>query len=882
VNATHTHHAPSPAPSHGFGVSAEFREVLRKGIVQSVQEANRNLNGGDASFYFHLGEEKTVGANSRLQLPDGNITWLNPLREAGDDVKPTGPFDSEMPVLDFRGPDQKSRAIIYNHSTHTIGTRLGRDVRSPGFYGLAAQELEQETGAIVSFLEGASGSTHNIAQVPVSEAVTRFKKAVLDARSQAKPRPVKRLAGIRRPLKFKVRQFDDAEEDQKILRYTSKYAPGGSDRIRQVFAEMRKKLQPEQGTERETWVQAVLIGDVAIVGVPAEYFTALGVDIKKRSPFEHTYVAELANDWIGYLPDREGHRLGGYQTWMGLHCYAEVGTGERIADEAVSILEELAQTQEPAATIQSIRSDTSPTAKTTRSNDENYPLDDALRILAEDIESDNYRKLVTEKMLATDLAAEWKRVATADNAESFAEKHGGKEKVLADPELRRAFERRVQIRDKFLELMRAGYRRYKLEAPFDKGEQAELAGTRTTAIAGPALTLALVQPAPGAEQNWPRFRGPSGQGLTTASALPTEWDADGTNVVWKTPIPGEGNSSPIIWDDKIFLTSATDDGSERFLHCLNRATGRLVWSQKAPPNAPETGVRDKNGFASATPVTDGERVVAFLGSCGLVCYNFAGEIQWSYDKFKIATGHGPGSSPIIYKDLVILAQDQNQADSIFLAVDKRSGELRWQVQRPRAMTWCTPIVVRVGDHDELIFAGGKTVKGYDPNTGNELWSLSGPTEEVIPTVVVGRDTLFSASGRNGPTISVRPGGSGDVTESHMVWRTVRAGPHVPSPILVGDRLYLVNDTGIALALDAKTGRSIWQTRIRDTFSASPIECGGLLYFPSESGVTYIVRAADKFELVASNQLGSPILASPAVHGNELFIRTKTDLLCLGK
>jgi len=339
VNATYTHHAPSTAPAHDFGVSLPFCEELKRGISRSVVQANANLENGESQFFF-LGEEKTVGKNSRLKLPDGNITWLYPLAEAGDEVVPTGPFDPELPVLDFRGPDNKTRALVFNHSTHTIGTRRP-NVRSPSFYGLAAQELEELIGGVTCFLQGASGSTHNITGVPVDEAVVRMKRAVLEARRRATRHPVTQLAAIRKPFMFRVREFDNAEEDRKIARYTSQYSPDSSDYLRGVFAKMRKQLQPHQGEERETWIQAMVLGDVAIVGVPAEYFTALGVDIKRRSPFKYTYVAELANDWIGYLPDQEGHRLGGYQTWTGLHSYAEVGTGERMADEVVSLLNQL-------------------------------------------------------------------------------------------------------------------------------------------------------------------------------------------------------------------------------------------------------------------------------------------------------------------------------------------------------------------------------------------------------------------------------------------------------------------------------------------------------------------------------------------------------------
>lgn len=343
VNATHTHHAPGTAPAHAFGWSEKFTDEVRRGIVQSVIDANARLS--DAALYFQLGSEHTVGACSRLLLDDGNITWRSAYTEAGLKVQSTAAFDPQLPVLDFRHRDGSTRALIFNHSTHTIGTRSGRDVRSPSFYGLAAQELEKQLGAVVSFVEGASGSTHNIRGVPVPVAIERMKAAVLDARQQAVAVPVTRLASIKRPFTFRVRKFDEAVEDAKVAHYSNAFAPQQATRYREVFATARRQLQSHQGEERTTWLQVMLIGDIAIVGVPAEYFTALGLDIKKRSPFPRTYIAELANDWIGYLPDREGHQLGGYQTWTGLHSYAEPGTGERVADEAVKILAELARGQ---------------------------------------------------------------------------------------------------------------------------------------------------------------------------------------------------------------------------------------------------------------------------------------------------------------------------------------------------------------------------------------------------------------------------------------------------------------------------------------------------------------------------------------------------------
>ena len=340
VTATHTHHAPSTAVIHGYGRDETFVRRLEDAIVKAVCDADaKRAMSGDARFLFRLGEEKTVGRNSRLMLKDGTIYWVGPMDDA---VRPTGPFDPQLPVLAFRdAATDKLIALVYNHSTHTIGTRKGA-VRSPGFYGLAAQELEAELGGVCGFLEGASGSTHNLGGVTTAQAVDRLKAAVRDALARAEPRTVDRLVSVKRRFAFDVRTFDEAEEDAKVVSYCRKRAPQGADYTIGVFRAMRQKLAPEQGKPRETSIQAMLIGDVAIVGVPAEYFTVLGVDIKKRSPFPNTFVAELANDWIGYLPDREAHKLGGYQTWMGFHSYAEIGTGERMADEVIEMLNELA------------------------------------------------------------------------------------------------------------------------------------------------------------------------------------------------------------------------------------------------------------------------------------------------------------------------------------------------------------------------------------------------------------------------------------------------------------------------------------------------------------------------------------------------------------
>ena len=340
INATHTHHAPSTVTLHGYERDERFCRVVQRGIVKAVQDANAKL--ADSRLEFRLGEEKTVGQNSRRLLADGTITWSRPHTNI---VRETGPFDPDLPVLAFRDSARTLQALIFNHSTHTIGTRQPGK-RSPSFYGLATQELEADLGGTVCFLEGASGSTHNLS-LSTDDMVERIKTAVRVSLALAKPRPVTRLAAIKRPFKFRVRQFDEAAEEEAVRSYCRKAMGAYAERCIEVFRLQREKLAPHRGEERETWLQVMLIGDIAIVGVPAEFFTRLGREIKERSPFRHTFVAELANDWIGYLPDLEAHRLGGYQTWTGLHSYAEPGTGERVVEEALKMLNELAKSQSP-------------------------------------------------------------------------------------------------------------------------------------------------------------------------------------------------------------------------------------------------------------------------------------------------------------------------------------------------------------------------------------------------------------------------------------------------------------------------------------------------------------------------------------------------------
>ncbi len=339
INCTHTHHAPSTMRVHGYAADLGFTMRVQKGIVSAVKQAHAKLSADECDFHFHLGREATVGQNSRQLLPDGRVYWIG-RREF---VRPTGPFDPELPVLAFRDHSDGGlgtlRAVLFNHSTHTIGT-ITPGVRSPSFYGLAGQRLEQAFGGVFSFIEGASGSTHNLT-LSCAEATDRIANTVKEALANAERRPVKRLASLKRAFTYQVRHFDEVAEESAVSEYCRKWVGDSAANFVPVFRQMRRQLSKLQGQERETWVQAMVIGDVAVVGVPAEFFTKLGIDIKNRSPYRYTYVAELANDWIGYLPDKDAHKLGGYQVWTGFHSYADPGTGERVVDGAVALLKEL-------------------------------------------------------------------------------------------------------------------------------------------------------------------------------------------------------------------------------------------------------------------------------------------------------------------------------------------------------------------------------------------------------------------------------------------------------------------------------------------------------------------------------------------------------------
>ena len=345
INATHTHSAPTTVTIHGYNREEAFTRQVGDKIVEATVAAAKRLDR--ASMYFRLGEESSVGRNSRLLLSDGTIFWTG---VHDDVVRPTGPFDPELPVWAFRRADGSLEAAMFNHSTHTIGAHKA-GVRSPCFYGLAAQDLEKHLGGTFLFFEGASGSTHNL-DLPPPEMTLRITQAVTRALDAAQQRPVNLVKGARSEFSFHVRRFNEAADDEAVMAYCTKRIKDrhGAQYVIDTFRAMRKQLAPQQGQLRKSWLQAIRLGDIAIVGVPGEFFTVLGQEIKHRSPFRYTYVFELANDYIGYIPDRAAFGLGGYQTWTGLHSFLEPGTGEAIVAESIKLLDRLYKSHMTAGT----------------------------------------------------------------------------------------------------------------------------------------------------------------------------------------------------------------------------------------------------------------------------------------------------------------------------------------------------------------------------------------------------------------------------------------------------------------------------------------------------------------------------------------------------
>jgi outer membrane protein assembly factor BamB len=386
---------------------------------------------------------------------------------------------------------------------------------------------------------------------------------------------------------------------------------------------------------------------------------------------------------------------------------------------------------------------------------------------------------------------------------------------------------------------------------------------------------------------WPRWRGPSGQGMVTGTGYVDKWSAT-ENILWKKPVPGRGNSSPIVWGDYIFLTTAQDGAQKLSLLAYKRTDGSLLWEAVAPAidgRGVERG-HQKNGNASATATTDGERIYVSFGQRGLMAFDFTGKLVWHRDLGAMSNYWGTAGSPLLYKDRIILYQDQN-SNSFIAAFDAKTGKDVWRTPRTERVGWGTPAAIHASGRDEIIVNGQFAVVAYNPDNGRELWRASGTTNETVPTPVVGHGLVFNSSGRAGPTLAIRPGGTGNVTESHIAWSSPRGSPFIPSPILVGDHLYMVNDMqSIVTTFNAASGQTAWQGRLgvarAEGFSASPVAFDGKVFFTNDEGETFVLRAGGTFDLLHTNAIGERTLASPALVDGKWYIRTESNLIAIGK
>jgi outer membrane protein assembly factor BamB len=399
------------------------------------------------------------------------------------------------------------------------------------------------------------------------------------------------------------------------------------------------------------------------------------------------------------------------------------------------------------------------------------------------------------------------------------------------------------------------------------------------------LALALL-PLGASAENWPVWRGPRGDGTSTEIGIPTRWSST-ANVRWKTPLPGRGYSSPVVWGDRVFVTWCVEDKKTRVLGCLDRKDGKLLW-EKSVLVAPLERKHHLNSHASATPATDGKYVwVAFLDKPDMVvgCYDFDGKEVWRTSPGKLLSVHGFCSSPILYKDTVILNGDQD-GDGYLVALDKTTGKERWRAERPNhTRSYCTPLIVEAGGRTQLVLSGSKCVAAYDPDSGKRLWIIDGPTEQYVASLVYTEGLLFLTTGfPEYHLMAIRPDGHGNVTRSHVAWHHRKLPPkeasYVPSPIAHGNYFFVVSDLGFASCFEARTGKRLWMHKLGRHHSASPVAAEGRLYFTSDEGDTCVVAAGPKFEVLAKNSLGEECYASPAIAEGCLFIRTTQHLYCI--
>jgi outer membrane protein assembly factor BamB len=398
--------------------------------------------------------------------------------------------------------------------------------------------------------------------------------------------------------------------------------------------------------------------------------------------------------------------------------------------------------------------------------------------------------------------------------------------------------------------------------------------------------------APCTAENWPCFRGPTGQGISSAKGLPLTWSLK-ENLAWQVEVPGVGWSSPVVWGNRLFLTTATEQGISCHALCFDADNGKLLWDEEVVRQVPQK-TRPKNSQATPTPVTDGKLLYVAFNGGRLAALDFDGKIAWSRQDIAFFSIHGLGASPILHKDMLIMPFDGNdEKDSkrgfkqawegaFVAAFDKQTGKDRWRGRRGLSRQGhVTPMVIDVGGKPLLISAGGDVVQAFNADTGELIWTVKSQGEGVVPSIVYGQGLVYTASGYEAPAMrAIKPDGKGDVTATHIAWESRDTVSMMPSFLYTDGLLFCVKETGIAVCLDAANGKLLWRERLGGAYSASPVLAEGRIYCLAEDGATVVIAAAREYKELARNPLEGLCQASPAFAGGQIFIRAQGKLYCV--
>lgn len=401
-----------------------------------------------------------------------------------------------------------------------------------------------------------------------------------------------------------------------------------------------------------------------------------------------------------------------------------------------------------------------------------------------------------------------------------------------------------------------------------------------------AWTIIIVVPGLARADNWPAWRGPGGQGVCNETNVPLKWSA-AENVRWKVPLADQGNSTPVVWDDKIFLTQANKGGSVRSLICLARADGKILWQNDVKYDATERNW-NPSWYGNASPTTDGERVIATFGSAGVYCYDLAGKELWKRtDLGTWEHGFGNGASPVLYENLVIqwCGPNQGKGRNFLLAMDKKTGKTVWERDEKEG-SWATPVIAKIDGKDQLVLGLGPNLRSYDPQTGKDLWFCAGLQSYVYPSALIGNGVAVGMSGYGRSSLAVKLGGAGDITKDRLWLHPKPANQRVGSGMIVGDHVYIIDENGTPRCYELTTGKNLWEDaeRLKTVTWGSLIHADGRLYILMRNAETVVLAANPKFEILATNPLGKgeQTNSSLAVSNGEIFIRTFKSLYCIQK